>query len=211
MNCSANPVLALEVDRNGSVTKQTMKLDQDSQLTNSLLQILYPGIRVATVDVPTEPLDPCEQAIVEQALTRIEVDGLRYTLVGASGSAKNGKFYTVQQSFEKKLGERFRFSPQAAITYFGILVSACKVLVEEPDCRVIVVDDREFGTNDCRGWLSQSLFKKLQQKHDAELLAKETERLLGQRMTEGSEDQEDFSLSEEEEAQLLGVCPSIHL
>ena len=199
-NCGANPVLALEVDRNGSVTKKTMKLDQDSQLTNSLLQRLYPGIRVATVDVPTEPLDPCEQAMVEQTLTRIEVDGLRYSLVGASGSAKNGKFYAVENSFEKKLGERFRFSPQAAITYFGILVSACKVLVEEPDCRVMVVDDREFGTNDCRGWLSQSLFRKLQQKHEAELLAKETERLLAQRMADGSES---LSLSEEEEAQLL--------
>ena len=199
-NCGANPVLALEVDRNGSVTKKTMKLDQDSQLTNSLLQRLYPGIRVATVDVPTEPLDPCEQAMVEQTLTQVEVDGLRYSLVGASGSAKNGKFYAVDNSFEKKLGERFRFSPQAAITYFGILVSACKVLVEEPDCRVMVVDDREFGTNDCRGWLSQSLFRKLQQKHEAELLAKETERLLAQRMADGSES---LSLSEAEEAQLL--------
>ena len=199
-NCGANPVLALEIDRNGSVTKKAMKLDQDSQLTNSLLQRLYPGIRVATVDVPTEPLDPCEQAMVEQTLTQVEVDGLHYSLVGASGSAKNGKFYAVEQSFEKKLGERFRFSPQAAITYFGILVSACKVLVEEPDCRVMVVDDREFGTNDCRGWLSQSLFRKLQQKHEAELLAKEAERLLAQRMADGSEG---FSLSEEEEAQLL--------
>ena len=202
-NCGANPVLALELDRNGSVTKKTMKLDQDSQLTNSLLQGLYPGIRVATVDVPTEPLDPCEQAIVEQALTRIEVDGIRYSLVGASGSAKNGKFYAVDSSFEKKLGERFRFSPQAAITYFGILVSSCKVLVEEPDCRVMVVDDHEFGTNDCRGWISQSLFRKLQQKHQSELLAKETERLLAQRMAEGSDDQQDLALSEEEEAALV--------
>ena len=185
-NCGANPVLALELDRNGSVSKKTMKLDQESQLTNSLLQGLYPGIRVATVDVPTEPLDPCEQAMVEQALTRIEVDGIRYSLVGASGSAKNGKFYAVESSFEKKLGERFRFSPQAAITYFGILVSSCKVLVEEPDCRVMVVDDHEFGTNDCRGWISQSLFRKLQQKHQSELLARETERLLAQRMAERS-------------------------
>ena len=159
-----------------------MKLDQDSQLTNSLLQRLYAGIRVATVDVPSEPLDPCEQAIVEQALTRIEVDGIRYSLVGASGSAKNGKFYAVENSFEKKLGERFRFSPQAAITYFGILVSSCKVLIEEPDCRVMVVDDHEFGTNDCRGWISQSLFRKLQQKHQSELLANETEKLLAQRI-----------------------------
>jgi hypothetical protein len=202
-NCGANPVLALELDRNGSVTKKTMKLDQDSQLTNSLLQSLYAGIRVATVDVPSEPLDPCEQAIVEQALTRIEVDGICYSLVGASGSAKNGKFYAVENSFEKKLGERFRFSPQAAITYFGILVSSCKVLVEEPDCRVIVVDDHEVGTNDCRGWISQSLFRKLQQKHQSELLAKETEKLLAQRIAEGTEDQEDLSVSEEEEATLV--------
>ena len=202
-NCGANAVLALEVDRNGSVTKKTMKLDQDSQLTNSLLQRLYAGIRVATVDVPSEPLDSCEQAIVEQALTRIEVDGVRYSLVGASGSAKNGKFYAVEHSFEKKLGERFRFSPQAAITYFGILVSSCKVLVEEPDCRVMVVDDHELGTNDCRGWISQSLFRKLQQKHQSDILAKETEKLLAQRIAEGSEGQEDLSLSEEEEAALV--------
>src|SRR5690348_6996423 len=151
---SANPVLALEIDRTGSLTKKTMRLDRDSQLTNSLLQALHPGVRVATVDVPAEPLDPWEQAIVEQALTRIEMDGIRY-LVGASGSAKNGKFYAVESSFEKKLGERFRFSPQAAITYLGILVSACKVMLEVPDCRVMVVDDRELGTNDCRGWITE--------------------------------------------------------
>jgi hypothetical protein len=202
-NCGANPVLALEVDRNGSVTKKTMKLDQDSQLTNSLVQRLYPGIRLATVDVPSEPLDPCEQALVEQALTRLEVDGIHYSLVGASGSAKNGKFYAVSSAFEKKLGERFRFSPQAAITYFGILVSSCKVLIEEPDCRVMVVADREFGTNDCRGWISQSLFGKLQQSHQVELLAKETERLLAQRKAACSDDQQEFSLTEEEESALF--------
>jgi hypothetical protein len=202
-NYGASPVLALEVNRNGSVTEKTMKLDQDSQLTNSLLQGLYPGIRVATVDVPSEPLDPCEQAIVEQALTKIEVDGVRYCLVGASGSAKNGKFYAVDNSFEKKIGERFRFSPQAAITYFGILVSSCKVLAEEPSCRVMVVDDHDFGTNDCRGWISQSLFRKLQQRHQSELLAKETEKLLAQRMAESSDDQKDLALTKEEEAALV--------
>src|SRR5215469_15010234 len=198
-NCGANPVLALEVNRNGSVTKKAMKLDQDSQLTNSLLQRLYPGIRVATIDVPAEPLDSCEQAMVEQAVTRIEVDGVRYSLVGASGSAKNGKFYAVESSFEKKLGERFRFSPQAAITYFGILVSSCKILLEEPDCRVMVIDDHELGTNDCRGWISESLFRKLQQKHDAELLANEMDRLI----TEASEQ---ATLSTNDETSLLELA-----
>src|SRR5664280_499780 len=107
-NYVASPVLALELDRSGSVSKKTMKLDREAQLTNSLLQGLYPGIHVATVDVPTEPLDSCEQAMVEQALTRIEVDGIRYSLVGASGSAKNGKFYAVESSFEKSLVRRIR-------------------------------------------------------------------------------------------------------
>ena len=57
---SANPVLALEIDRMGRIAKKTMKLDRDSQLTNTLLQALHPGIRIATVDVPAEPLDSCE-------------------------------------------------------------------------------------------------------------------------------------------------------
>src|SRR6516165_7917140 len=185
-NCGVNPVLALELDRNGKVSKKTMNLGREAQLTNSLLQGLYPGIHVATVDVPAEPLDPCEQAMVEQALTRIEVDGIHYSLIGALGSGKNGKFYTVESSFERQLAERFRFSPQAAITYFGILVSSCKVLVEVQDCRVIVVDDHEFGTNDCRGWISQSLFGKLQQKHQSELLAHELKRIRAQRITKNS-------------------------
>src|SRR5215469_8544840 len=183
-NCGANPVLALELDRNGKVSKKTMNLGREAQLANSLLLKLYPGIHIATIDVPAEPLDLCEQAAVEQALTRIEVDGIHYSLIGASGSGKNGKLYTVESSFEKQLAERFRFSPQAAIAYFGILASSCKVLVEVQDCRVIVVDDHEIGTNDCRGWISQSLFRKLQQKHLSELLAHDLERLCAQRTAE---------------------------
>src|SRR5438270_4471302 len=159
------PVFALELDREGHISRKTMRLSRQETLTNTLLQGCCPGIRVATVDVPSEPLDACEQAIVEQALTRVEFDGIRYSLVGASGSAKKGKFYAVESRYEKRLAERFRFSPQAAMTYFGILVSSCKVLIEVPECRVLVVEDRELGTNDCRGWLSESLFKRLQETH----------------------------------------------
>ncbi len=148
---TAMPILALELDRDGHLSKKTMRLAREEQLTNTLLQGFCPGIRVATVDVPTEPLDACEQAIVEQALTRVQFDGIRYSLVGASGSAKKGKFYAADSKYEKRLAERFRFSPQAAMTYFGILVSSCKVLVEVPECRLLVVDDHQLGTNDCRG------------------------------------------------------------
>ena len=94
------PILALELDREGRLSRKTMRLIREEQLTNTLLQGFYPGIRVATVDVPTEPLDACEQAIVEQALTRVEFDGTRYSLVGASGSAKKGK------SLKEQIAER---------------------------------------------------------------------------------------------------------
>src|SRR6516165_4143912 len=175
------PVFAFELDREGRLSRKTMRLSREETLTNTLLQGFCPGIRVATVDVPTEPLDGCEQAMVEQALTRVEFDGIRYSLVGASGSAKKGKFYAVESRYEKKLAERFRCSPQAAMTYFGILVSSCKVMIEVPDCRVLVVDDLQLGTNDCRGWIGQSLFKKLQSQHRENLLADEVKKLLGKR------------------------------
>lgn len=172
------PILALELDREGHISKKTMRLNRQETLTNTLLQGFCPGIRVATVDVPTEPLDACELAIVEQALTGVEFDGIRYSLVGASGSAKKGKFYAVDSRFEKCLAERFRYSPQAAMTYFGILVSSCKVMIEVPECRVLVVDDRQLGTNDCRGWISHALFTKLRAKHRDNLSADEIKRPL---------------------------------
>lgn len=200
---SAMPVFALEIDRDGHVNRKAMDLSQEGQLTNCLLKTLHQGVRVATIDVPTEPLDGCEQAMVEQALTRLEIDGVRYSLVGASGSAKKGKFYAVDQAHEKKVAERFQFAPQAAMTYFGILVSSCKVMIEEPDCRLLIVDDHQFGTNDCRGWISRSLFLKLQKKHKTELLTKEMKKLLAKRMEEYPTDTEDSYLREDEGKVLL--------
>jgi hypothetical protein len=198
MECSTMPIFALEIDREGHLSKKTMKLAREEQLTNTLLQGFCPGIRVATVDVPTEPLDACEQAIVEQALTRVEFDGVRYSLVGASGSAKKGKFYAVETQYEKRLAERFRFSPQAAMTYFGILVSSCKVMIEVPDCRLLVVEDRQLGTNDCRGWISESLFKRLQTKHRDDLVAHEMQKLLARQRQQCRDEHEEFQMSHEE-------------
>src|SRR6201984_2709249 len=136
------PVLAFELDREGRLSRKTMRLSRDETLTNTLLQGFCPGIRVATVDVPSEPLDGCEQAMVEQALARVEFDGIRYSLVGASGSAKKGKFYAVESRYEKKLAERFRYSPQAAMTYFCLLGASCKGMIGVPDCRGLVLETR---------------------------------------------------------------------
>jgi hypothetical protein len=92
---------------------------------------------------------------------RVRYEGREYCLVGASGSAKDGKFYAVDARHEKLIAERFQKWPQAAITYFGILISDCKVVIQEPDVDVLVVEDHALGTNDCRGWISERLFGKL--------------------------------------------------
>ncbi len=154
-------VTALEVDENGQVKRKLMELDRDGQLENTLLEAIFPGIRVATVDVPRQPLDLYQQARVEQALAKLCYDGVAYRLIGASGSAKNGKYYAVDAAHEKAIAERFRYWPEAAMVYFGILVSPCQVRIELPEVRVMVVEDHELGTNDCRGWLRRALFARL--------------------------------------------------
>src|SRR5215467_15562488 len=171
----ADQIQNLEIDRNGRIAPRLHDLEP---LKNTLLSVLYPGIKVASVNVPTEPLDDYEEAQVENALARLVWDGTHYQLVGASGSANKGKFYFVDREYSGAIAERFQHWPQAAIVYFGILVSPCKVMMEEPDSRVLVVPDHALGTNDCRGWIRRSLFEKLRHKHDANLLEKQLERLV---------------------------------
>ena len=65
------------------------------------------------------------------------------------------------QRYAPAIAERFQHWPEAAIVYFSILVTDCKVVIEEPYTRVLVVKDSVLGTNDCRGWIRESLYKKL--------------------------------------------------
>jgi uncharacterized phage-like protein YoqJ len=112
-------VIALEINEDGAVSKKQMKIDRDSQLENTLLQADYPDIRVATIDIPQQQLDQYQQAMVEHSLSkRIAYDGVEYILVGASASAKNGKYYAVDAAHAKAIAQRFRFWPEAAMTYF---------------------------------------------------------------------------------------------
>src|SRR2546430_1100950 len=153
-------VKILEINKEGQITQKTMA-EQMSSLKCSLIEALYPGIQLAMVQVPLEPLDSFQQALVEQALGNLNVDGKPYRLVGASGSAKSGRFYAVPAMYEKKLGDRLQHWPEAAVSYFGILVSECRYgMIAEPNLAVLVVQDHQLGTNDCRGWIAQSLFSK---------------------------------------------------
>jgi hypothetical protein len=157
-------VVSLDIDPMGQATERIPDLEKSAQLHNTLLQGLFPDIRVARLNVPGGVLDESQQALVEQTMKRVNVDGVQFRLIGASGSAKDGKFYAVEAKYERAIAERFLNWPQAAITYFGVLVSPCKVRIEASDVRVIVVKDHDFGTNDCRGWISRSFFRALQDK-----------------------------------------------
>ena len=112
------PVLALEIDEEGTVAQKSMQMTRQGQLENTLLDALYPGIRVATVAIPGTELDEYGRAKVEQALATFRVGGVEYRLIGASGSAKNGKYYAVNQEFEKRISERFQQWPEAASFFF---------------------------------------------------------------------------------------------
>src|SRR5260370_36750004 len=81
--------------------------------------------------------------------------------INRAGFAKNGRYYAVSKEFEKPIAERFQQWPEAAITYFGILISPCKVRIGQLDVRVLVVDGHTLGTNECRGWIVGSRFDKL--------------------------------------------------
>src|SRR5215469_7682870 len=70
-------------------------------------------------------------------------------------------YYYCDAQHEPLIARRFQQWPEAAITYFGILVSSCKVVHAEAESTVMVVKDLELGTNDCRGWIRKSLFEKL--------------------------------------------------
>jgi hypothetical protein len=180
----------LEIDRNGRVAPRLHDLEP---LKNTLLSVLYPGIKVASVNVPAEPLDDYEEAQVENALARLVWNGIHYKLVGASGSAKKGKFYFVDREHSRAIAERFQHWPQAAIVYFGILVSPCKVMMKEREARVLVVPDRKLGTNDCRGWIRRSVFQRLQQKHDDEILSAQVERLRRERYGKASDENQNHA------------------
>jgi hypothetical protein len=147
-------ILELKINPNGEVTRKASKLGRKDTLEGKLLSQIYPGIRVARVSVPSE-LTPYEQSVVENRMAQLIFGGVEYKLVGASGSAKEGKFYFVSQAYAKPIVERFQHWPEAAIVYFSILVSDCKLVSVEPNLNVVVVQDHVLGTNDCRGWISE--------------------------------------------------------
>jgi hypothetical protein len=158
-------ILELSIDSFGIVTRKNPELGRRDTLEGTLLTQVYPGIKVARVSVPTE-LDSYEQSLVESRMANLVYQGVQYKLAGASGAAKDGRFYFVDSDHAKDIAERFQHWPEAAMVYFSILISDCKTVIEEPNVTVLVVKDHVLGTNDCRGWLRESLYRKLQLPQD---------------------------------------------
>ena len=157
---SGMTVITIDITEMGQMKQRLPNLARQEQLENTLLEGLYPNIRVARLNVPPGRLEDHQESEVQRCMRVFDFEGVRFRLIGASASAKSGKFYAVDESYEQALAERFRKWPEAAITYFGILVSPCKQRIRLPEARVMIVNDRTLGTNDCRGWISRSVFER---------------------------------------------------
>ena len=64
----ADRIQNLEIDRIGRITPRLHDL---GPLENTLLSTIYPQIRVASVNVPSEQLDDYEESQVENALAQL--------------------------------------------------------------------------------------------------------------------------------------------
>jgi hypothetical protein len=150
----------LEITRDGQIIERLPENDSEGVLDGTLLNALYPDIHVAMVSLPLGALDLREEAMFSGKFECIEHNGVRYKLAGGSGSVKKRKYYFVDEAHRDPIANRFGRWPEALITYFGILVSGCKRIIEDTKIGVLVVPDLTYGTNDCRGWFSQRLFNR---------------------------------------------------
>ena len=153
-------IAILDLDTQGKVTERKTLPGSEIWLDNTVAGHLYPSLKVALVTVPTEMMEWNESANVADGLFNIQFDGTTYRLVGSGGGAKNGKFYFADEVHAPMLHARFQNWPEALISYFGIQTSDCKRILDA-EGTVLVVPDNELGTNDCRGWISESLFARL--------------------------------------------------
>jgi hypothetical protein len=151
----------LEITRDGKITERLPENDSEGVLDGTLLNELYPDIHVAMVSLPQGALEIHEESTFSGRFDNIKHNEIRYKLIGGSGSVKQRKYYFVDEAHQDPIANRFGRWPEALITYFGILVSSCKRIIEENNLGVVVVPDRTFGTNDCRGWFSRRLFNRL--------------------------------------------------
>jgi hypothetical protein len=112
----ANRIVMIDIDTNGEMEERIPGTGQESWLDRTVLGAMYPNVHVALVSVPTEPLDDYEEAAVANAMTRVYHNGIAYRMVGASGSAKHGKYYYCDATHEPLIAKRFQQWPETAFS-----------------------------------------------------------------------------------------------
>ena len=117
LNVQGNRIVMIDIDTNGRIEERIPGTGQESWLDSTLLGTMYPNIHVALVSIPTETLDDYEEQCVANAMTCVTLKGIAYKMVGASGSAKNGKYYYCDAAHEPLLSQRFQKWPEAAISW----------------------------------------------------------------------------------------------
>jgi len=158
-----NPIAMLDMDITGKLSEREPSAMADEWLDGTLLGSLYPDIKLALLTVPA-CVDDAEKSLVQDRMCSITwpiEGGTKYKMIGASGSAKNGKFYFADEAHVARVKQRFLNWPEAAITYLGIQTSGCKVVMTFKNAVVAIVPDLYFGTNDCQGWIRQSWAEKM--------------------------------------------------
>jgi len=76
LTATDNPmfVIALDIDSIGQAKPRIADREKSAEHHNTLLQGLFPDIRVARLNVPGGVLDESQQALVEQTMKRVSVD-----------------------------------------------------------------------------------------------------------------------------------------
>src|SRR5260221_1835355 len=97
---SGMPVVTLEINETGQVKQRLPRLTQAEQLKNTLLEGLYPGIRVARLNIPPGRLEDFQEALVENSMRFVEFERVRYRLPGAIRTLKSGKFYALDERYQ---------------------------------------------------------------------------------------------------------------
>ena len=135
-------------------------LETPVNLDNTLLQVMFPDLRIALGQVPPPPPRATPEQIEAHWQTALEdltkdlagMEGL--TLDVATGARKEGRFMYTDGQVGRQVADTF----EKIIAYGGLLASPClrpPQLVEY--VRVLVVPEGEMGTGDCAGKMSERL------------------------------------------------------
>ena len=135
-------------------------LETPVNLDNTLLQVMFPDLRIALGQVPPPPPRSTPEQVeahwqkVLQDLSRDLAGQEGLALDVATGARKEGRFMYTDRQVGRLVADTF----EKIMAYGGLLASPClrpPQLVE--GVRVLVVKEGEMGTGDCAGKMSARL------------------------------------------------------